>query len=348
MVLNHGRVLQGSIITGSAHARQKTLINTKFLQLLLAVLWFAMGSALAQIQVFSSDQIKIVVPYPAGGSADLMARAVADGLTRIYGNTVLVEDMPGAGGHLGAEFVVKAPPDGRTLMLGTISHNGAFKMYRHLRYDPATALQPIVLIAESFNVLMVRASLPVHSVGELLALARAEPGKLTYASAGSGSATHMAAELFKYMTKVDILGIPFKGGAPAQVALLGGHVDMNFETGATATQAIRSGKVRALAITAATPSRFFPDLPTIAESGVPGYAAVPWYTVSTGKGVPEAVVRKLNSDINLVLKSPVLLKRWEVLGLAPLGGTPEDAVRRNLAETRRWEAVISAAHIQVD
>jgi len=273
---------------------------------------------------------------------------VAEGLTRIYGKTVLVENMPGAGGHLGAEFVVKAPADGRTLMLGTISHHGAFKMYGRLRYNPATDLQPIVLIAESFNVLMVRESLPVKSVAELIALARAQPGKLTYASAGSGSATHMAAELFKYLAKVDILGIPFKGGAPAQVALLGGHVDVNFETGSTAAQAIRSGKVRALAITAAARSHFFPDLPAIADCGVPGYAAVPWYTVSTGKGVAAEILRKLNADINVVLKSPELLKRWEILGLAPLGGTPEDAQRRNQAEIKRWEAVIDAAKIRVE
>lgn len=306
------------------------------------------GSALAQAQSFPSQPVRIVVPYPAGGIADLMARDVADGLTKIYGQAVLVENKPGAGGHLGAEFVVKAPADGHTLMLGTISHHGAFKMYKSLRYNPATDLQSIVLIAESFNVLMVRESLPVKSVAELIALARAQPGKLTYASAGSGSATHMAAELFKYMTKVDILAIPFKGGAPAQVALLGGHVDVNFETAGTAWPAIRTGKVRALAVTSAARSPSFPDLPAIADSGVPGYAAVPWYTVSTGKGVPAEIVRKLNADINVVLKSPELSKRWEILGVVSLGGTPDDALRRNQAEIRRWEAVIDAAKIQVD
>lgn len=306
------------------------------------------GSALAQAQSFPSQPVRIVVPYPAGGIADLMARDVADGLTKIYGQAVLVENKPGAGGHLGAEFVVKAPADGHTLMLGTISHHGAFKMYKSLRYNPATDLQSIVLIAESFNVLMVRESLPVKSVAELIARARAQPGKLTYASAGSGSATHMAAELFKYMTKVDILAIPFKGGAPAQVALLGGHVDVNFETAGTAWPAIRTGKVRALAVTSAARSPSFPDLPAIADSGVPGYAAVPWYTVSTGKGVPAEIVRKLNADINVVLKSPELSKRWEILGVVSLGGTPDDALRRNQAEIRRWEAVIDAAKIQVD
>ena len=313
----------------------------------LGMLLGAASCALAQAQSFPSQQVKIVVPYSAGGSSDLMARVIADGLSKIYKHAVIVENMPGGGGHIGAEYVVKAPADGHTLMLATISHNGAFKMYKHLRYNPATDLQPISLIAESFNVLMVRESLPVKSVPELIALARAEPGKLNYASAGSGSATHMAAELFKYMTKVDILGIPFKGGAPAQAALLGGHVDVNFETGSTAAQAIRSGKVRALAITSLARSPFFPDLPTVAES-VPGYASVPWYTVSTSKGVPADIVRQLNADINAVLKSPELLKRWETMGLLPLSGTPEDAVRRNQEEIKRWDAVIDAAKIQVD
>lgn len=317
-------------------------------RIFLAALFAAAGGAMAQAPSFPSQPVRIIVPYSAGGSADLMARAIADGLGKMYKQPVLVENMPGAGGHIGAEFVVKAPADGHTLVLATISHNGAYMMYKRLRYDPAKDIQPVALIAESFNVLMVRESLPVKSVGELIALARAQPGKLTYASAGSGSATHMAAELFKYMAKLDILGIPFKGGAPAQVALLGGHVDVNFETGSTAAQAINSGKVRALAITATARSAFFPDLPTVADSGVPGYAAVPWYTVSTGKGVPADIVRKLNADINSVLKTPELLKRWEAMGLMPLGGTPEDALRRNQEETRRWEAVIEAAKIQVD
>jgi tripartite-type tricarboxylate transporter receptor subunit TctC len=308
----------------------------------------AAGSAFAQQASFPTQQIRIVVPYPAGGSADIMARDVAAGLTRTYPQPVLVENRPGGGGHIGGEHVAKAAPDGHTLMLGTISHHGAFKMYKGLRYNPAADLQSIILVSESFNVLMVRESLPVKSVAELIALARAQPGKLTYASAGSGSATHMAAELFKHMAQVDMLAIPFKGGAPAQVALLGGQVDVNFETAVTALAAIRSGRVRALAVTLGKRTPSFADLPTVAEAGVPGYAAVPWYTISTARGVPEPVVRKLNADINLVLKSPELAKRWENLGLIPLGGSPAEAAARNQAEVKRWTAVIDAARISVE
>lgn len=319
--------------------------NAKPLYLLCAL---ALAGAPALAQQFPAQNVRIVVPYPAGGIADLMARDIANGLNKSYNPPVLVENRPGAGGHLGGEQVAKAAPDGYTLMLGTISHHGAFKMYKTLRYDPAADLQSVVLVAESFNILMVREGLPVKSVAELIAMARAQPGKLTYASAGSGSATHMAAELFKYMTKVDLLGIPFKGGAPGQVALMGGQVDVNFETAGTAGPAIRSGKVRALAVTLPTRSPSYPDLPAIAEAGVPGYASVPWYTVSGPKGMPADVVRKLNTDINAVLKSPEHAKRWDTLGVIPLGGTPEDAARRNEAEVKRWTAVIETANIRVE
>ena len=304
---------------------------------------------LAQAQsTFPSHTVRIVVPYSVGGSADTMARDIAAGLGEIYKQPVVVENRPGGGGHIGAELVVNAPPDGHTLMLGTISHHGAYKMYKNLKYDPPKDLRPVVLIAESFNVLMVRESLPVKSAEELLAMAKAEPGRITYASAGSGSATHMAAELYKHLAKVDLLGVPFKGGAPAQVALLGGHVDVNFETAITARAAIQSGRVRALAVTSPKPSPSYPDLPTIAATGVPGYAAVPWYTIATARGVPDQVVAKLNADINRVLQSPALAARWEKQGLAPVGGTPQQAEERNKVETRRWEAVIDAARIQVE
>jgi tripartite-type tricarboxylate transporter receptor subunit TctC len=313
----------------------------------LASLALAAGTVLAQGDAFPSKLVRIVVPYPAGGSADVMARDIADGLGKVYKHPVVVENKPGAGGHIGAEYVLAQPADGHTLVLATISHNGAFKMYKKLRYDPAKDLQPVVLLSESLNVLMVRESLPVKNVQELIAMARAQPGKLTYASAGSGSATHMAAELFKHMAKVDMLGIPFKGGAPAQTALLGGQVDVNFETGNTAKAAISTGKVRALAVTSPEPSPSYPGLPTVAAT-VPGYASVPWYTISTRSGVPAPVVAKLNADINAALKSPQLAKRWEAQGLVILGGSAEDAKRRNAVEFERWTTVIEAANIRVE
>ena len=289
-----------------------------------------------------------MVPYPAGGSADTLSRVLADGLTAHLGKPVVVENKSGAGGHIGAESVVNAPADGYTLMLATIAHNGAYEIYSNLRYDPAKDIKPVVLVAESPNVLMVPATSSFKSVQDVLTAAKAEPGKLNYGSAGIGSATHMAAELFTYMAKVDIMNIPFRGGAPALAALLGGQVDMTFETGVTARQAIATGKVRALAVTSRDRSEAFPDLPTIAESGVPGYHMAPWYTISVASGVPQPIVETLNKALNEVIAGKAFIERMDSLGVVPLGGTVQQAVERNQQEQKQWSAVIKAANIKVN
>jgi tripartite-type tricarboxylate transporter receptor subunit TctC len=306
------------------------------------------SSTLAQSTPYPSRPIKIVVPYPAGGPADLLARIVAEKLAPRLGQPVVIENRAGAGGHIGGELVAKAPADGYTLALATIAHNGAAKLYKGLNYDPATDLQPVILIAESPSVLLVHNDVPAKSVTELIALSRAKPGQLNYASAGSGSAMHMAAELFKYMTKTDFVHVPYKGGAPAMADLLGGRVTMLFDSVGTAHQPLKSGKIRALGVTSASRNPSLPDVPTVAESGVPGYASVPWYTISTAKGVPAEIVNRLNAEINVALKSPDLAQRWETLGVLPLGGTPQDAVARNRTETERWSKVIDAAGLRAD
>jgi len=321
----------------------------RFVRLVLSfVLLGAAAPALAQGASFPQRPIKLVVPYAAGGIADLLARIVAEKLAPGYGQPVVIDNRPGAGGHIGGEFVASAPADGYTLVLATIAHNGAAKLYRNLRYDPAADLQPVILVAESPSVLLVHNDVPAKNVGELLALARARPGQLNYASAGNGSAMHMAAELFKFMAQIDYVHVPYKGGAPAMADLLSGRITMLFESAGTAHQHLRSGKVRALAVTSTTRNPALPEVPTVAEAGVPGYASVPWYTISTAKGVPADIVRKLNAGINVALKSPDLAQRWEKLGVMPLGGTPEDAVRRNRAETERWSKVIQAAGLRAD
>ena len=183
---------------------------------------------------------------------------------------------------------------------------------------------------------------------EFIALAKAQPGKLNYASAGNGSAIHMATELFKHMTAIDIVHVPYKGSAPAMTDLLGGQVQLMFENIATAHPYIKSGRVRALGVTGRSRNASLPDVPTIAEAAVPGYAAEPWYTVSAPRGVPADVMRKLNADINAVLKSPDLAQRWEALGVTPLGGSLDEALLRNAVERERWTRVIQAARITVD
>lgn len=319
-----------------------------FLKPLLA-LGLVLGASLGWAQdTFPSKPVKIVVPYAAGGPADLLARHVAEKLGPRLGQAVVIENKPGAGGHTGAELVAKGPADGYTLVLATIAHNGAVALYPKLRYDPTTELKPVILLAEAPSILIVRQDLPAKSVQELLALARSKPGKLTYGSAGNGSAMHMAAELFRYMTKIDYVHVPYRGGAPAMADLLGGQIDMLFESLGTAHPQLKSGKVRALAVTGTSRNPSLPDVPTVAESGVPGYSSVPWYTISAPSGVPPAIVDRLNAEINAVLKEKDLVQRWEGLGILALGGSPADARKRNEVETAKWGAVISAANIKLD
>ncbi len=297
---------------------------------------------------YPSKPIRLVVPYAAGGPADLLARGVADKLAPRIGQSVVVENKPGAGGHTGGEQVAKGAADGYTLVLATIAHNGATKLYPNLRYDPNTELQPVILVAESPSVLLVRQDLAAKSVSELLALMKAQPGKLSYGSAGNGSAMHMAAELFRYMSKTEVVHVPYRGGAPAMTDLLGGRIDFMFDSLGTAHQHLPSGKVRALAVTSTKRNPSLPDVPTVAEAGLPGYASVPWYTISAPKGVPAAIVSKLTTEINAVLKDADLVKRWDSLGVVVLGGTPAEAARRNQDETKKWSAVIEAANIKLD
>lgn len=296
---------------------------------------------------FPARPIRLVVPY-ARGIADLLGRLIAEKLAQQYKHNVVVENRPGAGGHLGGEQVARSAPDGHTLVLATIAHNGAASMYRALKYDPAADLQPVVLVAESAGVLIVNPALPVKTLAELIALAKAQPGRLNYASAGNGSAIHMATELFKHMTGTELAHVPYKGSAPAMTDLLGGQVQLMFENIATALPYIQSGKVRAIAVTGRARNATLPELPTIAEAGVPGYAAEPWYTVSAPKGLPAGVLNKLNADLNTALKAPDLAARWETLGVTPLGGSLDDAARRNASERARWTRVIQAAQITVD
>jgi tripartite-type tricarboxylate transporter receptor subunit TctC len=299
----------------------------------------------SRAQSFPSKQVKLVVPYATAGIADVLGRLIAQRLGSLYGSQVIVENKPGAGGHVGGAEVAKGAADGHTLMLATIAHNGAMAMYRNLNYDPVKDLQPVILLAESAGVLVVHPSFPANSVREFITKAKAEPGKVSYGSAGNGSAIHMATELFEHMAGVHLVHIPYRGSGPALTDLLGGQIPVMFDNIASSLQHIRSGKLKALGVTSPQRNPSLPDVPTIAEAGLPGYASVPWYTISVARGVPADLVRRLNADLNTVVRSPELKERWEALGVTPLGGSVEDAVRRNAVETDRWTRVIKAANI---
>ena len=302
----------------------------------------------AQAQIYPAKPIRIICPAAPGGISDILSRVAAQRLGALYNQQVIVENRTGSGGHVAGDFVAKAAPDGYTLLQATIAHNAAYAMYSGLTYDPGRDLQPIVLLGESQGVLLVHPSVPARTVKEFVALARARPGELNYASAGAGTAIHMATELFKWVAKVNLTHIPYKGSAPAMIDLIGGNVQVMFENVASGTPYVKSGKVRALGVTGRTRAPNLPDIAPIAESGFPDYEAVPYYTLSTSSKVPADIVRKIAADTDAFIKAQDLQKRWTELGITPLGGTAEAAVKRNQVETAKWSTVIKAANIKVD
>jgi tripartite-type tricarboxylate transporter receptor subunit TctC len=321
---------------------------------LIWVLLFAVLSCghalplLAQTAGYPSRPIRLIVPYAPGGVADLMSRIIAQRLAPFYNQQIIVDNRAGSGGHVGADIAVKAPPDGYTIVFATIAHNCAYAMYSRLPYDPPKDLQPIILLAEIQGVLVVHPSLPTRTFKEFLALAKARGGELNYGSAGAGSATHMAAELFKLVAGVNLTHVPYKGSGPAMTDLIGGHIQLMFENVPTAAPFIKAGKVRALGVTSRRPVASLAGVPSIAQSGVPEYEAVPYYTISASAKVPHDIVRKLNADLDTMLKLPELAPRWTELGITVLGGPPETAVKRNAVETETWTKVIKAAGIRAD
>jgi tripartite-type tricarboxylate transporter receptor subunit TctC len=301
------------------------------------------GPSLAQ-----ANQIRMIVPFAAGGTADVLGRIVAQQLAALTGNQVVVENRPGSGGNIGAETVAHGPSDGSVLLLGTIGIHAASKIYRTLPYDPAKDLQPVTILAEVPNVLIVHPSVPAKDVKEFLALAREKPGALNFGSAGNGSSTHMIAELFKLKAKADLTHIPYRGSAPALNDLVAGRIQVMFENLPTALPFIQSGDVRALGVTSAARSASLPSLPTIAEAGVPGYEATAWFTIAVASSVPPATVANLNSDIRKVLQEPEVIERFKTLGAVIVGNSVADAKAFFASETAKWNDVIETAQIKID
>jgi tripartite-type tricarboxylate transporter receptor subunit TctC len=293
--------------------------------------------------------IRLIVPQAAGSATDNAARLLAAVRGPELGQTVLVEDRPGGALTIGLDFVAKSAPDGYTLGMGPI---GALAITRHmvkrLPYVIERDFQPIAVVARGQMLLAVSPQLPVHSVKELIAYAKAHPGKLTNASSSNGSPGHVGAELFKFMTGTQIVHVPYRGGAPAIQDLMAGRVDVMFESLQSITPFAKSGKVHALAVTADHRSPGFPDLPTVAEAGVPGYAAATWTGVIAPAGVPRPIVDKLNAAINKALKSPAFLTKFAVTGDEPGGGTPEEFAAMIKADSAKWGELIKRAGITLE
>jgi tripartite-type tricarboxylate transporter receptor subunit TctC len=298
---------------------------------------------------YPSQPIRIVVPFPAGGATDIMARAAAQRLTEQWKAQVVVDNRPGAGGNVGSELVAKAPPDGYTLEMGTVgTHAINASLYAKMPYDHIRDFVPIVLVAAVPNVLVVHPSLPVNSVQELIAYIKANPGKVNFASSGNGTSIHLSGELFKVLTGVQITHIPYKGSAPALTDLLGGQVQIMFDNLPPSLPHIRSGKLRALAVTTAERAPALPDLPTMQEAGVPGFESSSWFGLLAPAGTPRPIVVKINEEVARWLATPEAKEKLAAIGAAARGGSPEDFAQHIAAETAKWAKVVKESGAKVD
>jgi tripartite-type tricarboxylate transporter receptor subunit TctC len=305
----------------------------------------AASAAMAQYPV---KPIRMIVPYPPGGPVDVVARPIAQKLTEAWGQAAILDPRPGGGATIGTDMVAKAPPDGYTILLTTAQHTINPAIYPKLPFDVAKDFVPISLLVAAPLLLVTHPSLPVKNVRELIALAKARPGQLVYGSAGNGSAFHMAGELFKIMAQVDIVHVPYKGGAPATTDLVGGHVSIVFNSIVSVIPHVQSGRLRALALTALKRSVLVPDAPTLAESGLPGYEVETWYGALGPAAMPRDAIDKMSSEIDRILKLPDIRERIRALGAEPRGGRPEDFTERITTDLVKWARVAKTAGVKVD
>lgn len=298
-------------------------------------------------QTYPSKPVRIVVVSTPGGSVDTLARAIAPRLSSKWSQQVLVDNRPGAGGAIAAELVAKAPPDGYTLMMGTIASLATnVSLYKSLPYDPVKDFAPITLVATQNLVLLVHPSIPSRSVKELVALAKKQPGKLTFASAGNGVGGHLSGELFKMLAQIDILHIPYKGVQPAMMDVVGGQVTMVFASIASGMAQVANKRLFPLAVTGAQRSPAARELPTMVEAGIKGYESSTWYGLVAPAGTPSDIVNRLNAEVVAGLKSPDLNERLTREGADPVGNSPADFSKYMQSEIDKWRKVIRAAGIQ--
>jgi tripartite-type tricarboxylate transporter receptor subunit TctC len=324
-------------------------MRARLVAALAGVMLFAAALPGAHAQAWPSRGIRIVVPFAPGGSTDIFARLVGDRLATAVGQPVVIDNRPGAGGNIGADAVAKAPPDGYTLLMattGVMAINNA--MYKNLSYDAEKDLKPVIYIASITNVLIVPADSPFKSAGDVIAAAKAAPGKLSFASSGAGSSTHMSAELFRLMTGTELLHIPYKGSGQAMPDVISGRVAMMFENMPGAVGHIKSGKVRVLAVTGLQRTPALPDVKTVAESGVPGYESLSWSGIAAPAATPPEVVARLNREINAILASPDMRQKLAEQGAEAVGGTPEAFGEHIARERQKWTKVVRDAGIVVN
>jgi tripartite-type tricarboxylate transporter receptor subunit TctC len=316
----------------------------------------ALGFALANVasaqdeaNSYPQRPVRLIDPYTPGGGSGLIARFLSDKLAPIWGKQIVVDNRPGAGGAIGTEVATRAAPDGYTLLMGTSGSIGINpSMYPNLSYDPVRDLIAITQTSEQVNILVLHPSVKARSVQELVALAKAQPNTLNFSSAGRGATGHMAGELFKALARIDMSHIPYKGSSPAAVAVIAGEVQLMFGNALAVLPHVDSGKLKAIAVTSRERTRSLPDLPTVAESGVPGYEAMGWNGVFAPAGTPRAIVMKLNAGIRKVLEMPDVRERLESMGSNPVGGSPEQFGAYVKQEIERWGKVIRDNNLRAE
>ena len=303
----------------------------------------------AQAQAYPSKPIHFVVPYPAGGPLDTVARLVGQKVSESVKEPVIVENKPGAGGNIGADFVAKAAPDGYTLLMGAVAtHAINPTLYAGIPYDAQKDFIPVTQIASTPNVLVVNPSLPVHSVQEFIDYAKAHPGQLNFGSGSTGSAGHLAGELFKSMAGVEMTHVPYKGAAPAMTDLIGGRLQLMFDNLASSLVQIKAGKVRALAVTTAKRTELAPELPTIAESGLAGFDINTWFGLFVPAGTPPAIVQRLHGEFVKALEAPEVRSKMLALGAEPVGDTPAQFAQYIRSEAAKYAKLVKASGARAD
>jgi tripartite-type tricarboxylate transporter receptor subunit TctC len=310
-----------------------------------AALAFSLG---AHADDYPSKPIRIIVPYPGGQASDTITRLVGERLGKSLGQPVVVDNRPGAGGNIGTDIGAKSPPDGYTLTVATAALPISKHVYRKLPFDPAKDFAPITLMTITPLVLVTRTNLPVKDVAGLVALAKKEPGKITFASSGPGTSHQLSGELFKSLAGVEMLHVPYKGSPPAHVDLMGGSVDIMFDNIVPVAPHIKNGKLQALAVTTKTRAAALPDVPTMAEAGYPNFEATAWFGLLAPAGTPQPIVERLNKELVAILKAPDIKERLAGMGATVVADTPEEFGRFMADEINKWGPVVKRANIELE
>jgi tripartite-type tricarboxylate transporter receptor subunit TctC len=323
-----------------------TLPRTWLRLLISAITLATLGATAGAQEAFPSKPVHIYVPFPPGGAVDIVGRTLGDELSKRWGQSAIIENRPGAGGAIATQAAAKAPPDGYTLIIVAPGHALNPHLFDKLPYDTFNDFTPISLIGTSTNMFVVRADSPIKTFADLLATARARPGGLAFGHAGNGTFSHLAGELLKYMAKVNLASVPYRGGAPALNDLIGGHIPLSVNNVPEALSHIEAGTVRSLGVTTAMRSPVLPNVPTVAEAGLPGYDTGLWWGVVAPAGLPAAVRAKLEKDIADAVKAPGVRQRLLGLGAAPIGSTSQEFAALIRSEYEKWGPVIKAAGIR--